>query len=47
VSLIAAAFMLFFFNRLTVDDPWTVWLSYTVILGFPACIGGAAGRIAL
>lgn len=47
VSLIAAAFMLFFFNRLSVNDPWTIWLSYTIILGLPASIGGAAGRIAI
>ena len=47
VSLFAAAFMLFFFNRLTIDDPWTLWLSHTVLLGLPASIGGAAGRIAL
>jgi len=38
---------LFFFNRLTIDDPWTLWLSHTVLLGLPASIGGAAGRIAL
>lgn len=47
VSLVAAAFMLFFFNRLSIDDPWMLWLSYTVILGLPASIGGAAGRIAI
>jgi putative integral membrane protein (TIGR02587 family) len=47
VSLFAATFMLFFFNRLTPNDPWTVWLSYSVILGLPASIGGAAGRIAI
>jgi putative integral membrane protein (TIGR02587 family) len=47
VSVFAAAFMLFFFNRLTIDDPWTLWLSHTVLLGLPASIGGAAGRIAL
>lgn len=47
VSLIAAACMLFFFNRLTFEDPWTLWLSYTIILGLPASIGGAAGRIAI
>jgi putative integral membrane protein (TIGR02587 family) len=47
VSLFAAAFMLFFFNRLTIDDPWTLWLSYSVILGLPASVGGAAGRIAI
>ncbi|MEW6495030.1 MAG: TIGR02587 family membrane protein [Cyanobacteriota bacterium] len=47
VSLFAAMFMLLFFNRLTFDDPWTLWLNYTILLGFPACVGGAAGRIAL
>jgi putative integral membrane protein (TIGR02587 family) len=47
VSLLAATFMLLFFHRLSFDDPWTVWLSYTVILGLPATIGGAAGRLAL
>ncbi|HEY9632240.1 MAG TPA: TIGR02587 family membrane protein [Coleofasciculaceae cyanobacterium] len=47
VSLFAALFMLFFFNRLTIDDPWTVWLSYTIILGLPSSVGGAAGRIAI
>jgi putative integral membrane protein (TIGR02587 family) len=47
VSLFAATLMLFFFHRLTFNDPWTVWLSYTVLLGLPACIGGAAGRIAI
>ncbi len=47
LSLLAALFMLFFFNRLTFDDPWTVWLNYTILLGFPATVGGAAGRIAV
>lgn len=47
ISLFAAVFMLFFFKRLTFDDPWTVWLNYTILLGFPASIGGAAGRIAV
>jgi putative integral membrane protein (TIGR02587 family) len=45
VSLLAAMFMLVFFNRLTFDDPWPVWLSYTILLGLPASVGGAAGRI--
>jgi putative integral membrane protein (TIGR02587 family) len=45
VSLIAAAFMLWFFHQLSTDDPWTVWLSHTIVLGLPATIGGAAGRI--
>ncbi|MCA1991117.1 MAG: TIGR02587 family membrane protein [Coleofasciculus sp. S288] len=47
VSLFAAAFMLLFFSRLTFNDPWTLWLNYTILLGLPASIGGAAGRIAL
>lgn len=47
VSLIAAALMLFFFKRLTFEDPWMLWLSYTIILGLPASVGGAAGRIAI
>lgn len=47
VSLVASAFMLFFFHRLSLDDPWTLWLSRTLILGLPATIGGAAGRLAI
>lgn len=47
VSLFASAFMLFFFHRLTLDDPWTLWLSNTLILGLPATVGGAAGRLAI
>ena len=46
VSLLAAAFMLFFFHRLSFDDPWTIWLSSTLLLGLPATVGGAAGRLA-
>jgi putative integral membrane protein (TIGR02587 family) len=47
VSLIAAAFMLWFFQQLSFDDPWSMWLCYTLILGLPATIGGAAGRLAI
>lgn len=47
VSLFASAFMLFFFHRVTFDDPWTLWMSKTLILGLPATIGGAAGRLAI
>ena len=47
VSLFASAFMLFFFHRLSFDDPWTLWLSRTLVLGLPATIGGAAGRLAI
>jgi putative integral membrane protein (TIGR02587 family) len=47
VSLIAASFMLWFFQKLTFSDPWTMWLDYSLLLGLPASIGGAAGRLAL
>ncbi|MCU0525266.1 MAG: TIGR02587 family membrane protein [Elainella sp. Prado103] len=47
VSLIAAALMLWIFHRLSLADPWTVWLERTLILGLPATIGGAAGRLAI
>jgi putative integral membrane protein (TIGR02587 family) len=45
VSLIAGLLMLWFFDRLSFEDPWTVWLSQAIVLGLPATIGGAAGRI--
>lgn len=45
VSLAAAAFMLWFFQQLSFDDPWQMWLSYTLLLGLPATVGGAAGRL--
>lgn len=47
VSLLAGAFMLWFFQKLTLSDPWTMWLDHTLILGLPATIGGAAGRLAI
>lgn len=47
VSLLAAAIMLWFFQQLRFDDPWTLWLRYTLVLGLPASMGGAAGRLAL
>ncbi|MEW5858491.1 MAG: TIGR02587 family membrane protein [Cyanobacteriota bacterium] len=45
VSLIAATFMLWFFHQLSFEDPWQMWLSYTLLLGLPATVGGAAGRL--
>ncbi|HLO46984.1 MAG TPA: TIGR02587 family membrane protein [Kamptonema sp.] len=45
VSLAASTFMLYFFDKLNFSDPWSVWLSYTLVLGLPATIGGAAGRL--
>ncbi|MFN6560939.1 MAG: TIGR02587 family membrane protein [Nostoc sp. ChiSLP01] len=47
VSLLAGAFMLWFFQKLTFSDPWTMWLDHTLMLGLPATIGGAAGRLAI
>jgi putative integral membrane protein (TIGR02587 family) len=47
LSLMAAALMLWFFQRLTFTDPWTSWLEQVLILGLPASIGGAAGRLAV
>ncbi|BAZ44868.1 integral membrane protein TIGR02587 [Chondrocystis sp. NIES-4102] len=45
ISLIAGIIMLWFFHQLTFSDPWFIWLRYGIILGFPASIGGAAGRL--
>lgn len=47
LSLVAAAMMLWFFHQLSFSDPWTSWLERTIILGLPASIGGAAGRLAV
>jgi putative integral membrane protein (TIGR02587 family) len=47
LSLLAACFMLWFFHQLGPGDPWQKWLSTTIVLGLPAAIGGAAGRIIL
>lgn len=47
ISLVAALFMLWFFQQLSFEDPGSLWLSYTLILGLPATIGGAAGRLAV
>ncbi|WP_310489910.1 TIGR02587 family membrane protein [Chamaesiphon sp. VAR_69_metabat_338] len=45
VSLLSGLLMLWFFHQLSFEDPWTVWLSHAIVLGLPASIGGAAGRI--
>lgn len=47
VSLFAAMLMLIFFQKLRFDDPWQLWLSHTILLGLPAAVGGAAGRLAI
>ncbi|MGJ3248466.1 MAG: TIGR02587 family membrane protein [Elainellaceae cyanobacterium] len=45
VALAASVMMLIFFQQLNLQDPWQEWLSDTIVLGLPASIGGAAGRI--
>lgn len=47
LSLVAAAIMLWFFQQLDFNDPGSMWLSHTLLLGLPATIGGAAGRLAI
>ena len=46
LSLAAAATMLVFFDRIHLDQPPMDLLRQIVVLGLPAAIGGAAGRIA-
>lgn len=45
VVLIASALMLIFFQQLSDNDPWQEWLGNIIVLGLPASVGGAAGRI--
>ncbi len=45
VVLIASALMLMFFQQLSANDPWQEWLEDIIVLGLPASVGGAAGRI--
>lgn len=47
VSLLVGILMMWFFHKLTFSNPWFIWLRYGIILGLPACIGGAAGRLAV
>ncbi len=46
VALIASGVMLWYFQRLEASAPWQETLSHIVVLGLPASIGGAAGRLA-
>ncbi len=47
VALMVSLFMLWLFQTVGTDRSWYEWLNYTTILGFPASIGGAAGRLAV
>lgn len=46
LSLVAAGAMLLFFDRIRLGQPPLHVLSQVVVLGLPAAVGGAAGRIA-
>ncbi len=45
VALLISVTMLVLFQQLNLNDPWPEWLGNTLVLGLPASIGGAAGRI--
>ncbi len=47
ISLLAAALMLIFFRKLDLSAPFELAFRQALILGLPATIGGAAGRLAL
>ena len=47
VALVAAGAMLVFFGRVHVDDPVLDIVGRAVVLGLPAAVGGAAGRLAV
>ena len=47
VALLAAAAMLWFFQRFDLAAPWELTLSHVIVLGLPAAVGGAAGRLAV
>lgn len=47
ISLLTAALILWFFHRVDMATPWTVWLENSLVLGLPATVGGAAGRLAI
>ena len=47
IALAASAVMLWFFQRASFDDPWPVTLGHVIVLGLPASVGGAAGRLAV
>lgn len=47
LSLMVSLFMLWLFKILGSDRSYHEWLNYVIVLGFPASIGGAAGRLAI
>ena len=47
VALVCAAGMLLFFRNVETRDSWPTLVEHTVLLGLPAAVGGAAGRLAI
>ncbi len=47
LSLLAAYTMLWFFDRISPEEKWFTTLTHVIVLGFPAAVGGAAGRLAV
>ena len=47
ISLLMAASMLWLYQMLHLSDPPELWASYIIVLGLPASVGGAAGRLAV
>jgi putative integral membrane protein (TIGR02587 family) len=46
-SLVVSLSMLWLFQLVSTEDPVDKWIRYTLVLGFPATIGGAAGRLVI
>ena len=47
ISLVMAGGMLWLYQLIDLNDSPDLWASYVVVLGLPASVGGAAGRLAL
>jgi putative integral membrane protein (TIGR02587 family) len=47
VALCVSGVLLWLFQTATLEDPASLWATHVVVLGMPASIGGAAGRLAL
>jgi uncharacterized membrane protein len=47
ISLVMAGGMLWLYQLIDLNDAPDLWASYVVVLGLPASVGGAAGRLAL
>lgn len=47
IALVVAGLMLWFFQRVSSTTPWEALIGNVVVLGLPAAVGGAAGRLAV